>query len=438
LFILQSIFKLAASQTISQALMKTTRDVVIIGGGAIGLCTAYYLSQHGLEVTILEKNEIGSGCSFGNAGLIVPSHIIPLAAPGVIAKGLKWMFNPESPFYLEPRFDLQFLSWLWKFSRSCNAAQVQRAVPLLHALCQNSAQLFAEIQHSKAFSFDLERRGLLMLYQTEKEWRAEQHAVELAREMGMAVENLGAGQIRELDANLSTNAGGGIYYPNDCHLDPARFVNALAQFLRNRDVQMITNTTALQLGAKDGKVTTLKTSRGDFSAETFVLASGAWSPELLRTLRLRLPVQAGKGYSITIPKPKHAPRIPLLLAEARVAVTPLGERLRFAGTMELAGNDLAINHRRVRAILNAVPKYLPHLGAIDLPRAEVWAGLRPCTPDGLPYIGAFHEYDNLIAATGHAMLGVTLAPITGKLVSDLILKQPIALDMNALHPERFD
>lgn len=414
------------------------RDVIVLGGGAIGLCTAYYLSQHNFKVTVIEKNEIGSGCSYGNAGLIVPSHIVPLAAPGVIAQGMKWMFNPTSPFYLKPRFDFEFITWLWRFSRSCSSANVQRAVPLLHALCQNSAMLFEDLKQSQAFAFEMEKRGLLMLYQNEKAWEAEQHAVELASEMGMAVENLEPAQIRELDASLAANACGGIYYPNDWHLDPARFVNALASHLRECGVHLLTNTVALQFHTSSGKVTKLQTSRGDFSAEAFVLASGAWSPALLKNLGLRLPMQAGKGYSITFPKPSTAPRVPLLLAESRVAITPMGERLRFAGTMELAGNDLTINQRRVQTIRDAVPQYLPQLGTIDLARAEVWAGLRPCTPDGLPYIGAFREYGNLIAATGHAMLGITLAPITGKLVSDLLRNQPTALNTEALHPERFN
>lgn len=418
--------------------MNQTRDVIVLGGGAIGLCTAYYLSQQGFKVTVLEKNEIGSGCSYGNAGLIVPSHIVPLAAPGVIAQGVKWMFNPASPFYLKPRFDFEFITWLWQFSRSCSSENLHRAVPLLHALCQNSAMLFEDLKQSQAFAFEMEKRGLLMLYQNEKAWEAEQHAVELASEMGMAVENLEPAQIRELDTNLAVNACGGIYYPNDCHLDPARFVNALAAHLRERGVRMLTHTAALQFYASNGKVTKLQTSRGDFSAEAFVLASGEWSPALLKNLGVRLPMQAGKGYSITLSKPNIAPRVPLLLAESRVAITPMGEQLRFAGTMELAGNDLSINERRVQAIRNAVPKYLPNLGLIDLARAEVWAGLRPCTPDGLPYIGAFREYGNLIAATGHAMLGITLAPITGKLVSDLLRNQPNALNTEALHPERFN
>ncbi len=418
--------------------MNNAREVVIIGGGAIGLCTAYFLLESGLKVTIAEKNEIGSGCSYGNAGLIVPSHIIPLAAPGVVMKGLKWMCNPSSPFYMKPQFDRKFISWLWKFSRSCSAAHVRKSAPILHELCQKSAKLFEELHQKAGLAFTLEKRGLLNLFQTEKGLQAEQHAVELAREMGMPVDTITPAQIRELDANLNTKAVGGIYYPHDWHLDPAQFVNALAEFLRQRGVQMLTHTAALQLHAANGKISKLKTTRGDIYADAFVLASGAWSPDLLQSLRLRLPMQAGKGYSITIPIPRNAPRVPLLLAEARVAVTPMGERLRFAGTMELAGNNLAINQRRVQAILTAVPKYLPNLGGVDLSRAEVWAGLRPCTPDGLPYIGAFREHGNLIAATGHAMLGITLAPVTGKLVSDLILKQPIALDMSALHPERFN
>lgn len=418
--------------------MKNAHEVVIIGGGAIGLCTAYFLSKSGLKVTLIEKNEIGSGCSYGNAGLVVPSHIIPLAAPGVIVKGLKWMFNPSSPFYMKPQFDLEFISWLWKFSRSCNAAQVHKAAPILYELCQRSAKLLEELHQRAGFTFTLEKRGLLNLFQTEKGLEAEQHAVELAREMGMPVDTMTPAQIRELDSNLNTKAVGGIYYPHDWHLDPAQFVNALAQLLRENDVRMITKAEVLELQAANGKITRLKTSRGDFGADAFILASGAWSPSVLQNLRLRLPVQAGKGYSITIPAPASMSRIPMLLVEARVAVTPMGDRLRFAGTMELAGNNLAINQRRVQAILNAAPKYLPNLGAVDLAHAEVWAGLRPCTPDGLPYLGAFREYDNLIAATGHAMLGITLAPVTGELVSKILLKQPIALDMPALHPERFN
>jgi D-amino-acid dehydrogenase len=228
-----------------------------------------------------------------------------------------------------------------------------------------------------------------------------------------------------------------VYYPDDAHLTPALFLSALRARLLAANVRFLTSTSVLGFDTRPGSINALRTSRGEVAADEFVLAAGAWSPGLLRDLRLRLPVQPGKGYSVTLRNSGIRPRIPMILEEARIAVTPMGETLRLAGTMELSGMETGINARRVRAILKAAPQYLGNLKAADPGAAGQWAGLRPCTPDGLPFIGRFRQYDNLIAATGHAMVGVSLAPVTGKLVAEIVSGKVPSIDLHLLRPDRY-
>ncbi|MGH7494907.1 MAG: NAD(P)/FAD-dependent oxidoreductase [bacterium] len=419
--------------------MQNQKDVLIIGGGAIGICTAYYLWKNGANVAVLEKDEICSGCSYGNSGLIVPSHIIPLAAPGMIAKGLKWMFDPESPFYLKPRFDLDFFSWLWKFHTSCTREHVQRSIPILHELLVTSASLYDEIARAKLFDFGLRKKGLLQLYRTEKEFRADLVVAERARQAGLQVSALNPDQIHALEPKVRTRAVGGIYYHSDAHLEPANFVRHMSHYLAQQGVSIRTHTEVLKLKASRNRLMSVQTSSGEFTGNEIVLAGGAWSTQLLQPLRMKLPLQAGKGYSITISASQEIPSIPFILHEARVGITPMNGKLRFAGTMELAGLGPAINQRRVRAILKAVPEYFYDWDPLpQMATAEIWGGMRPCTPDGMPYIGRFLRYPNLIAATGHAMLGIALAPVTGKLISEIVLGKQPAIPLTALRCERFE
>ena len=419
--------------------MQNQTDVIIIGGGAIGVCTAYYLWKSGVNVAVIEKDEICSGCSYGNSGLIVPSHIIPLASPGMSIQGLKWMFNPESPFYLKPRFDLDFFSWLWKFHASCTRQHVQSAIPVLHALLQASASLFDDLARAQLFDLGVEKKGLLQLYKTAREFRADLAVAEQARQAGLRVSELNPDQIHALDPGVRTRAVGGIYYHSDAHLEPAQFVRRLSDYLARQGVLFRTKTAVLKLETSGNRLAAVHTSRGTFAGKEFVLAGGAWSTQLLQPLRLKMPLQAGKGYSITLQGAREQPSIPFILHEARVGITPMNGKIRFAGTMELAGLDLTINQRRVRAILKAVPEYFPDWSPLaQIDAAEIWGGLRPCTPDGLPYLGRFAQYSNLIAATGHAMLGISLAPITGRLVAELIAGQEPSLSLQALRPERFN
>jgi len=378
--------------------MKRETEVIVIGAGAIGICTAYYLWKNGLDVTVIEKGEIGSGCSYGNAGLIVPSHFIPLAAPGVIAQGLKWMFNPNSPFYIKPRLNLELLSWIWKFRGACNEKHVQRSIPVLRDLSLASLSLFEELSRLEDLDFGFEKKGMLMLYKSDKGAEECLEMADLAQEIGLDARKLNNAQIHELEPSIETHATGGVYFNQDAHLDPACFVQNLSRYLEQKGMKIHTLTEVIGFDKSNGKIIKLKTTRGDFFADEVVLAGGAWSPAIVRDLQLKLPIQPAKGYSVTVKQPAIKPRIPLVLTEAKVAVTPIGNSLRFAGTLELAGLDLSINKRRVNAILNSIPDYISNFNLKDINQIKPWAGLRPCTPDGLPFIGRFKAFENLIAA----------------------------------------
>ena len=417
-------------------------DVLIVGGGAIGICSAHYLNQAGFSVTVLEKSEVGGACSHGNAGLIVPSHVVPLAAPGVISQGLKWLFNSSSPFYIKPRLSSDLISWIWRFRSACSESRMRRSMPIIHELIQASLPLFDELAAIDDLSFGYRKEGLLMLFAKEKGRQDCLKGANLARGMGMPVEELDQEALRALEPHVPDGIIGGVYYPQDAHLDPGRFVTALAAKLRQKGQTTIhTQTEVTELVEEQGKIVAVRTNQGEFTADQILLAGGSWSPLIARTLGLKLPVQAAKGYSITLPDPTVSPRIPMILAEAKATVTPLENQIRFAGTLELAGLDPSINRKRVASILKAAPTYFPDFRAESVSRGQIWSGFRPCTPDGLPMIGRSDRFDNLLVATGHAMIGITLAPITGKIISEIAAEQSVqatsAQSLADLSVERF-
>ena len=413
-------------------------EILVIGGGAVGICCAYYLSVLGKSVAVVEKNDICSGSSYGNAGLLVPSYSIPLAAPGAVAQGLKWMFKPQSPFYIKPRLDRELLSWLWKFRGACTRQHVRRSIPVLRELNMASLNLFEELAAGEGLDFGLKRRGIVELFNTGKALKAGIEDVRLLREFAIEGRILEAGELKELTDGLRTNAVGGIYFPQDAHLIPDRFVRQLARRVEEKGVNLFAATEVLDFDVSGRRVKTIKTTRGTIAAEEIILTAGCWSADIARRLRFKVHMTPAKGYSITYRKPSPCPALPINLAEARTILTPMENMLRFAGTLELAGFDLSINLPRVQAILKAVSAYLPDINPDALELIEVWRGLRPCSPDGLPYIGRLPRYDNVIIATGHGMLGISLAPVTGKLVSQLSAQQIPTIDMTALSVERFD
>lgn len=414
------------------------KSVIIVGGGVIGLCTAYYASLRGWDVTIIERaSDAHEGCSFGNAGLIVPSHVVPLSAPGMVALGLKWMWKPESPFYIKPRFDWQLLSWGWKFWRACTTEHVQRAGPLLRDLHMASRECFKQLAKATANEFQLVQRGLLNLCKTERALHEEAQAAEHARHLGIPAEVLDAKQTVKLDPAIRMDIAGAVYFPKDCHLTPGRFMRVMRQELSRRGARILWKTEARNWRTHAATVDALVIDDDDLTADEFVLCGGSWTPEIAGKIGLRLPMQAGKGYSITLAKPKQLPSISAILTEARVAVTPMDGKLRFGGTMEIAGLNEAINPVRVRGIINSVSKYYPDFHSEDFQGVEPWCGLRPCSPDGLPYVGRTSRWKNLTIATGHAMMGLSLGPITGRLISEILSGESPSIPIDLLNPDRY-
>ncbi len=418
--------------------MKNPARVLIIGGGVIGLCTAYYTAQKGHQVTILDRNsEDHGGCSFGNAGMVVPSHFVPLAAPGAVALGLKWMWNPESPFWIKPRIDLDLFSWALKFWRASTAEHVARSAPLLRDMHLASRTAFEELSNVPGFDFGLVKKGLLMLCRTQHALDEEAKAAGKARELGVPAEILDAKQTAKLDPNVTMDIAGSVYFPKDCHLIPDRFMAGLKQQLKQLGTKFLWNTEVTGWRQESGRIKSVETTNSTFEADEYVLCGGSWSPVIARSLNLNIPMQAGKGYSLTLNNPRQLPTICSILTEARVAVTPMGNQLRFGGTMEIAGLNEEINPVRVQGIIKSVPRYYPEFKIADFEGIQPWRGLRPCSPDGMPYIGRASRYANLSIATGHAMMGLSLAPVTGKLVAQILSRETPFLDIKQLNPERY-
>ncbi len=412
-------------------------DALIIGGGVIGVCSAYYLWREGYRVALLEKGALGAGSSWANAGLIVPSHFIPLAAPGVMGQGLRWMLNPDSPFYIKPRLDAALFDWLWKFRGACTRQHVERAMPLLRDMHLTSLALYQELAALPELEFDFHTQGLLLLYKSEAGHHECLELAEAAHQIGLEAAMLDIAQVQAKLPGIEVRAAGGTYFPRDAHLNPAQFVRQLGDYLRRQGVDIFTQTEVLNLKTSANKITAVTTGQGDYRADEVILAGGVWSTGLARAVGVKLPLQAAKGYSFTVPHLAGKLATPLIFADARIAVTPLAEGLRFAGTLELAGLDLSINRRRVEAIRRTIPEYLAELDLSRPEPPEIWAGLRPCTPDGLPVIGRAPQYANLTLAAGHAMLGVSLAPLTGQLVAQIIGGQKPAVEVSALSAARF-
>jgi len=417
--------------------MSQPKSIAIIGGGVIGLCTAYYALRKGHRVTVIERGPAGhDSCVLGSAGMIVPSHFVPLAAPGMVATGLRMMANPASPFYIRPRLDAGLLRWGWKFCRAATAAHVELAAPLLRDLSLASRLCFEELESGLPGDFGLVKKGLLMFCKTERALEEEAHVARMANRLGIPAEILDATQAARLEPAIRLDVAGAVYFPQDCHLPPERFVAALARALEKGGAKFLWSTEVTRWTVAGGRIEAVQTTRDPVSADEYVLAGGAWSANILKPLKLRLPLEAGKGYSLTLPAPKALPQICSILAEARVAVTPMGASLRFGGTMEMAGLDQTINPRRVEGIIQSISKYFPEFGPEDFQGIKPWCGLRPCAPDGLPYLGRFARYANLSVATGHGMMGLSLGPITGKLMAQILSDEAPVIDLSYLRPER--
>ena len=417
---------------------QATKRILIIGGGVIGLSTAYYCAQRGHRVTLLDRHpQERDGCSFGNAGMVVPSHFVPLAAPGAVGTACRWMWNPESPLYIKPRLNWDLLSWGWKFMRAANEGHVQRSAPLLRDLSFASRACFEELAALPNNDFSLVQQGLVMLCRTQHGLDDEAKYASQANDLGVPAQVMDPKQLAQLDPGVTMEVAGGVYFPKDCHLSPGRFMAGLQRQLDRLGATTSWSTEVTGFTHQAACITSVQTTRGMFEADEVVLASGSWSPVIARHLGLKLPMQAGKGYSLTLTKPRELPRLCAICTEARVAVTPMDGSLRFGGTMEIAGLNEDINPVRVRGIIQAATKYYPKFSPQDFAGIQPWRGLRPCSPDGLPYLGRTAKFSNLAIATGHAMMGLSLGPITGRIMSEILSGEKPTLDLTLLHPDRY-
>ena len=369
--------------------------------------------------------------------MVVPSHFTPLAAPGMVSMALRQMWSRESPVYVKPRPSLDLLRFGFHFWRSATREHVQRSAPLLRDLHLASRALYDEWAREWSEPFGWTTNGLLMLCATEEGMDEEARAAEKARGLGIPAHVLDATATAEVEPNLSLTVRGAVHYPLDAHLSPGQLLPLLRARAQEAGAIVLWKTALTGWRAAKGRITALQTSGGDLVADEYVLCAGAWSAAAVRDLGLRLPLQAGKGYSLTLPRPRRLPRVCAILSEAHVAVTPMNDALRFGGTMELSGLDESIDPARIRGILRSVASYMPEFPPTDFAGVVPWCGLRPCSPDGLPYLGRFDRYPNLTAATGHAMMGLSLGPVTGRLVAELLSDETPSLDLEALRPDRF-
>jgi len=413
------------------------KNITIIGGGIIGLNCAYYLQKEGYAVTVIERGDITNGCSFGNMGYFSPSHFIPLASPGIIAEGLRYMLRSSSSFYIKPRLSLPLMQWAYHFWKNSNASTVAKHAPHLNNILQLSRHLINDIRDEIGNSFLMEEKGCLLMCREEKTLDHEFHLADDAEKLGLKVERLNKEQVQVLEPDVELNVSGAVLFRDDCHINPEKFMVALKNYLGNKGVQFQLNTTVTCFEKKNDKISAVVTNKGKFECEELVIATGSWLPAVAKMMGVKLLLQPGKGYSYTYDHVEKNIRYPAILIEGRCAMTPWGQQLRIGGTMEISGINETILPKRMKGIYDSVKDFYPGL-KIDLPPADkIWHGLRPVTPDGLPYIGRLKNFKNVVIAGGHAMMGVSLAPGTGKLMTEIIGRKNTTIDMSAFRVERF-
>jgi len=415
-------------------------NVVVIGGGIIGLSTAYYLREAGYGVTVLDKGDYLDNCSYGNCGYVCPSHFIPLATPGIVRQGLKWMLNSKSPFYVQPRLSRSLIDWGWKFMKSATKEHVERsAAPLRDIALLSQREYESAWLKLPGFDFAYQHKGLLEIFQTEAAEEHAHHTVEKAHELGLDVDLLSYEQMQAKEPHTKINGLGAIFFKCDAHLYPNRLMEVLIRHLKEKGVTLVAREEVKGFEAAGSKITKVVTAGRAYEAGAVVVATGAWSREIAAMAGASLPLMPGRGYSITLEDSPYRLNYPAILVEGRAAITPMdGNKIRFGGTMEVTSTGTPPRYGRVQGILDAVRRFFPEFDVPMPPMEKVWYGYRPCSADGLPYIGRIKKYGNVVVATGHSMLGLSLGPGTGKLVCELLSEQKTSIDLSPFAVERFD
>jgi D-amino-acid dehydrogenase len=410
---------------------------IVIGGGIIGLCSAYYLKKTGWDVTVLDHSDVNTNCSYGNLGMIVPSHFVPLASPGIVAKGFRWMLNSRSPFYVRPSLNRELISWGWKFIKNANAQNVEKAAAPLLQFNLYSKHLYEELSVQPGFSFALEKKGILMYYKTQVVADEEAHLANKAQQMGVDAVVLDKTEVQQLEPETELDILGAVHYRCDAHLYPNKLVSQLLNYLKTSGADVQSNRAVTNMIVDKGTIIKVVTQEKEYEADIIVLTGGAWLQQLAKMVQLYVPIMPGKGYSFTHEHPQKKLNIPAILCEARVAITPMNGQMRYGGTMEIGAPDNKINMKRVEGIVASVSNYFPGI-KLDVPEEkEIWYGFRPCSPDGLPYIGRSSKLKNLLIAGGHSMMGLSMGPATGKVIADVANDKKTEADISLFNPERY-
>lgn len=409
----------------------------MIGAGVVGLFCAYFLRQRGARVTVIERGEVGGpgSCSYGNTGFVGTQGSAGLAEPGVLTQGLRWLADPESPFYIKPRLDPALVSWLWHFRRFCNERSAQEVFRVLLAMKQRSLEILTGLCASGSLAETFTAPGIVVACKTPEGFAKACRSVPQAVSLGVPLRVLEPGELAALEPDTEFDISGALINAEGAALFVPGFVTAFARVLTGLGVEILANTEAQGFRVTGGKVTSVLTKSGELAPDEVVIAAGAWSPATARKLGIGLTMQPAKGYSITVKAPQGAPRLPVILSEGKVAVMPLGDQIRFGGTLELSGLDAAVSQRRVDGIRRTVHSYLPQLEATET--VETWSGFRPCTPDSVPFVGRAERYANVSIACGHGYIGMGLAPGTGELIAQIITGERPDTDPEPFRVDRF-
>ncbi|HEY0179219.1 MAG TPA: FAD-dependent oxidoreductase [Dokdonella sp.] len=410
-------------------------DVLILGAGVIGLASACELLERGRSVTVLEQGTAGCGASHGNCGTLTPSHAAPLAAPGTLATALRWLLKPDAPLRIKPRLDPALLRWLFAFAGRCNWDDFRRATAAKAPLLRRSRELIEALVRRERLDCEFEAIGTMNVYADPANFAKARALLPVLADAGIEIETLDGAALAAREPALRAGLAGAFFHPGDAQLRPNRYVAELARVVREKGGRIEEHARVDAIAVEGGRVTRVTTPRGEFAARDVVLALGAWSPRLARTLGLRLPVQPGKGYSITYARPGACPRIPMTLKEPSVCVTAWGSGYRLGSTMEFAGYDASLNRTRLDALKRGAAAFLGEPEGAEV--VEEWFGWRPMTPDDLPILGRAPGLQNLVVATGHGMLGVTLSAVTGELVGELVAGVAPSFDLAPFSPARF-
>jgi len=413
--------------------------VTIIGGGIIGLSSAFYLQRSGWEVTVLDKGDFTDNCSYGKCGYICPSHFIPLATPGIVKQGLKWMWNSKSPFYVQPRMDWNLVNWGLKFIKSATKDHVETAAGPLRDIAILSKKEYESWLSLPGFDFAYEQKGLLEIFQTAAGGEHAKHTVEKAHELGLSdTQLLSKDALQALEPQTRINGLGAILFNCDAHCYPNKLMRNLLAYLQQQGVILLPNQEVTGFEKANGKISKVITADTVYEPDEVIIATGSWGRETAKLLGVNIPLMPGRGYSVTLENSPYKVNYPAVLLEGRAAITPMdGNKIRFGGTMEITSHRTPPRMNRVQGILDAVKRFYPYFDVPLPPKEKIWYGYRPCSADGLPYMGRLKNYNNVTVATGHSMLGLSLGAGTGKLIAEIVNHQPTSMDIKAFQVERF-